>query len=477
MRIKKKNPKKPKKTNVENNMTKTFSNFDKFGLESFADDLTTYLNVESQFVDESFILSLNSEFGSGKSTFFEMWINKLKSDDTFNVVYLNAWESDFQGDPLLAIVSSLLDVLQTDEENEPIKETAGKLCKFALSIGNDVVQKFTGIDVIKAGEYAESNNDKVKKELGHACFQLYEEKGKLFKDLKTLLRDLTKKSKNSIIVIVDELDRCKPNYAIEFLDTIKHFFDIKGLVFVIGVDKKQLASSAKAMFGQELVFDEYYRKFAHRNVNLPVKSETMINRFCQKLAGEYLSKEAFQKKKRFSYAKHDEYRTEEIVDLCISFSLNARQIHEFFRITAHTLSTTQGNQSNRLLWGWQIGTFFMSILSIMNHSWYEKIGKQKMSLSEFTKFLKELNIIKNNSNAFQWGAFLYKGTFLDQPFDLLEKEFQELGIWDSSNKEEGAFQKVISNDNKGAFGYLRGRDPVLSTIYQIMEGLRTFESE
>ena len=49
-------------------MTRTFSNFDKFGLEPFADKLTTYLDVESKFVDESFVLSLNSEFGSGKST-------------------------------------------------------------------------------------------------------------------------------------------------------------------------------------------------------------------------------------------------------------------------------------------------------------------------------------------------------------------------------------------------------------------------
>ena len=75
-------------------MTRTFSDFDKFGLESFADELTTYLQVESEFVDESYVLSLNSEFGSGKSTFFEMWANKLKSaNNTFDVVYINAWES------------------------------------------------------------------------------------------------------------------------------------------------------------------------------------------------------------------------------------------------------------------------------------------------------------------------------------------------------------------------------------------------
>ena len=103
-------------------MSKTFSNFDKFGLEPFADRLTAYLQVESQFVDESFVLSLNSEFGSGKSTFFEIWANKLESaNNTFKVVYINAWESDFQGDPLLAIVSYLLKILQPSENIEPSK--------------------------------------------------------------------------------------------------------------------------------------------------------------------------------------------------------------------------------------------------------------------------------------------------------------------------------------------------------------------
>jgi len=458
-------------------MDKTFSNFDKFGLEPFADKLTTYLQVESKFVDESFVLSLNSEFGSGKSTFFEMWANKLKSDNnTFKVVYINAWESDFQGDPLLAIVSNLLCLLRPSKEIEPIKETAGKLCKFALSIGNDVVQRFTGVDVIKAGQYAESNDDIAKPEIGHACFQLYQERHNLFEKLMALLRDLTHKSEHPILIIVDELDRSRPNYAIEFLETIKHFFDISGLIFVIGVDKNQLASSAKAMFGQELDFDEYYRKFAHRNVNLPVKSQPMAEQFCRKLVAEYLSEEAFEKKTRFPYAKLDNYRTDNIVELCTAFSLNARQIHEFFRITAHVLSTT-AKSDPQLLWGWQIGTFFMTALSIKNRTLYDQIGSRKISLSEFTTFLKKLTLFNNKDarNAFWWAALLYLGAFGDQP---LEQEFQKIGVWDSSKDKEKTFQTELNGFVKGFsdWGDIPRR-PVFSEIYKTLEELRTFAEE
>lgn len=460
-------------------MTKTFSDFDKFGLESFADKLTTYLQVESKFVDESFVLSLNSEFGSGKSTFFEMWTNKLRSADCgLQVVYLNAGESDFQGDTLLAVVSALLDILKSNrkmsKDIKQIKETAGKLCKFALSIGNDVVQRFTGIDVIKAGEYAESKDNKANPELGHACFQVYQERHELFTKLRTLLQAITLKSENSILVLVDELDRCRPTYAIEFLETIKHFFDIKGLIFVIGVDKTQLASSAKALFGQELVFDEYYRKFAHRNVNLPVKSQPMTEQFCRKLVKEYLSQEAFQKKNRFPYAKHDSHRTGDIVDLCIAFSLNARQMHELFRITAHVLSITT-EPSAHLLWGWQVGAFFMTALSIQNRRLYERIGSREISLSEFTTFLKESTLFnKGKLHSFWWAELLYLGAFSDQPPDKLEQAFQKLGVWDSSGKEEGDFQNELKRFGSAFDRFGIHGDPVFSKIYEVLEGLSTF---
>lgn len=159
---------------------KTFKDFDKLGLESFADKLTDYLLTEYRFVDGSYVLSLNSEFGSGKTTFLQMWQNKLASSEgSPRVVYLNAWESDFQGDSLLALVSALLDRVEgketqkgevKSEKVESIKETAGKLCRFGLSIGNDVVQKVAGIDFIKAGEYAERKGQDTEANVGRACF-------------------------------------------------------------------------------------------------------------------------------------------------------------------------------------------------------------------------------------------------------------------------------------------------------------------
>lgn len=459
-------------------INKTFSTFDKYGLKSFADKLTLYLQVESKFVDESYVLSLNSEFGSGKSTFFEMWSNDLKTTNSiFQVVYINAWESDFQGDPLLAINFNLLKSLNSNikkEDIEPIKETTGKLCKFASSLGNDFIQNVTGLDIIKALEHTKSQDGTAKP--GNVCFQLYQEKHKLFENLKKQLRELTTKCKSPVLIIIDELDRCHPHYAIEFLETIKHIFDIRGIIFVIGVDKGQLASSAKALFGQQLDFNEYYRKFANRNVNLPVKNERMTRKFCEKLIDEYLGEEAFAKKKRFSYAKHDSYRSDNITDLCDTFSLNARQIHEFFRIISHVLSVTKKSDCY-LLWGWQVGTYFMVALSIKNFEKYLQIGTDSISLPEFTAFLKNLTLFNGDKHdGYWWATLLYLGTFGNKELDKLEIEFQKLGVWNSSGSEEKDFQKQMNYYYEEAFSGRRN-NKIFSQIYQMLEGLRTFERD
>ena len=457
--------------------SRTFSDFDKFGLESFADKLTTYLQVEAPFVDGSFVLSLNSEFGSGKTTFFEMWADKISSKDIpLGVVSLNAWHSDFQGDALLAIVSELLDnpaLKDTGTNTESIKETAGKLCKFAMSIGNDVVQKFTGINVFKAGQHAEPKDTIASSELGLACFQLYHERQEIFDELKSLLQRLASESDKTIVVIVDELDRCRPTYAVEFLEVIKHFFDIPGLVFVLGVDKRQLASSVKSLFGHELDFDEYYRKFAHRNVTLPVKSQDMTERFCKQLVYEYFSDEAFKKRERFPYIAHDQQRAEDIVELCTAFSLNARQIHEIFRITSHVLSATAKQQS-RLLWGWHIGAFFMTILSMKNNDLYHQIGQEVISLEDFTAYLKKIGLCRGiKGSRLWWANLLYLGAFGEESPKKLEPQFTSLGVWDASNENEGSFEEQLAR-SRGAYSEWRETGKVFSKIYNVLEGLKTF---
>lgn len=110
-------------------LSKFFEDFDKFNRKPFADRLTKVITKFYPFYDDAFVLSLNAPFGSGKTTFLEMWQNELINEG-YQVVYLSAWQSDFEDEPLLPIMSALI-------ENIDYGKNSGKL-KSAIrnSIGN-----------------------------------------------------------------------------------------------------------------------------------------------------------------------------------------------------------------------------------------------------------------------------------------------------------------------------------------------------
>lgn len=85
---------------------------------------------------------------------------------------------------------------------------------------------------------------------------------KLFTNINTTSNQLP------MFVFIDELDRCRPNYAIELLENIKHIFDIPGIVFVIATDSKQLSHSINAVYGQNFASERYLKRFFDQEYNL-----------------------------------------------------------------------------------------------------------------------------------------------------------------------------------------------------------------
>ena len=126
-------------------------------LHDFATRLEQFIDTEHEFVEGGLVVALSSKFGSGKSTFLKMWTSALeKNEEMPLVVTLNAWESDYNGDPLFAIVSALAEAVQEKGEAAgTLLEAAKDFGWFATAIGSQLVNKFTGIDPIAAGETAE----------------------------------------------------------------------------------------------------------------------------------------------------------------------------------------------------------------------------------------------------------------------------------------------------------------------------------
>ena len=91
-------------------------------------------------------------------------------------------------------------------------------------------------------------------------------------EFKTSLADFIVDAYNGkpFIFIIDELDRCRPNYAVSILEQIKHFFSVPNIIFVLSIDKNQLGSAVKGVYGSDsLNSEEYLRKFIDLEYSIP----------------------------------------------------------------------------------------------------------------------------------------------------------------------------------------------------------------
>jgi hypothetical protein len=224
---------------------------------------------------EGFVMSLNNAWGSGKTTFVKMWQQELKLDG-YTTLYFNAWENDFDNNPLVALLAEMKTLTITNDATfKTVVKKGAVLAKNILpgiikAIAEKHLDSATLVDIInKTGEAAteilqEEINEYAQKKKGLTDFRA---------SLEKFLHKINKKQGDNIkplIFIIDELDRCRPDYAVELLEQVKHFFSVKGVVFVLSIDKEQLCHSIKGYYGSsEFNAHEYLLRFVDLEYTLP----------------------------------------------------------------------------------------------------------------------------------------------------------------------------------------------------------------
>ncbi len=373
-------------------MTLEISTFDEDLLElsEFAERLEKFIAVEQNFVQGSLVLALSSRFGFGKTTFLNMWKNKLNCSENLEkplVISLNAWESDYYGDPLFAIISSLVDSLRNGSDSaKTLVEAAKAVGWFTTAIGGQIAKKITGIDAIAAGDFAEKKTPSKASEILPAdAFSIFQGRKQAMIHLQQSIKDFVSDSGGRVLFLVDELDRCRPDYAISYLETIKHIFDVSGAVFILAADRQQLENSAKTAFGPDLDFEEYYRKFIHREVILPPISETGYEKIAENYVSYYLERNGL----RNCFMETGSNQVNYIVTLVSALKLTPRQIQEMFRIIGHLFEVTEEHRGN-LLWNLGVGSIAMASLKVGNPRVYRLIGSQQFDPQAALDLLKNL---------------------------------------------------------------------------------------
>lgn len=223
--------------------------------------------------DESnLVVNINAEWGAGKTYFTKRLAQSISL--AHPTVYIDAWKEDFSDDPLLTVFSSIKDQLtgQSDKFTTLLNKTIeniGPLLKTATPLLLEgLVKKFTGVE----------NFSDLTKDLSAKLLELHSEKSTKIDTIKngisTWVRYIKQKDgitnkQLPLFIIIDELDRCRPDFAISLLEITKHIFNIPGVIFIISTDTQQLQHSIKVIYGTDFSASHYLSRFFDRRFLLP----------------------------------------------------------------------------------------------------------------------------------------------------------------------------------------------------------------
>ncbi|MGD9712945.1 MAG: P-loop NTPase fold protein [Thermomicrobiales bacterium] len=224
-----------------------------------------------------FVMALDAPWGTGKTTFVRMLEAELIRSG-FACINFNAWQVDYVTDPLVALVSAIEQVdLKAGDKGAVFREGFKKVSRVT-----GLVAKRGAIATAKAITLGalelDAEIERLAAELAGgltsdvvAAFQRERQLLETFRrELESAIGLLAKsEKKGTLIFIVDELDRCRPTFAIELLERIKHLFDVPNIIFLLALDKGQLEASAAKVYGERIDAVEYLRRFIDLEFSLP----------------------------------------------------------------------------------------------------------------------------------------------------------------------------------------------------------------
>ena len=245
-------------------------------------------------VDGPCVIAVDASWGAGKTTFLKMW-GRLLRDNSFPVAEFNAWETDHSGDPFVPLTSEITGAIQNwsgPSVNQQLETAKRNSLEILQKAAPDVIRAAAAFIPFVGGE------------VGNVLSSLAEEKIKGYQQAQLSISSFKSELQNlantlwesaghkPLVVLIDELDRCRPLYAIELLETGKHIFSVDRIVFVIAVNRSELAKSVKVLYGNEFGADDYLRRFFDVEIRLP---EPERDDFIQHMLGssgfyEYLAR-------------------------------------------------------------------------------------------------------------------------------------------------------------------------------------------
>lgn len=247
--------------------------------QDFVDQVKNIIEIMSSQKKNS-CFAINGGWGVGKSFILEALEKQLAvipNEDTMDkylIFHYNCWQYDYYDEPLVAIVASILDAIEekvhliSDESKAIFKGVLKAIGSGLLHKASTFVQDKTGINTNEIIEVIKEGNVEAatKIEENNAYDANFIFKNALI-SLQKEIRELSKYQ--TVLFVVDELDRCLPQYTIKVLERLHHVFDgIPNVQVLMSIDKSQLTHTIKQIFGEQTDVNKYLAKFIKFEINL-----------------------------------------------------------------------------------------------------------------------------------------------------------------------------------------------------------------
>jgi len=231
------------------------------------------------------VIAIDAQWGDGKTWIATELARRLRGPDgTRPVVSIDVFRYDHHDDPFAVIAAAIYEALKPNSAvKKKFLEAAGAVLKSAAPVaakaGITLGARAIGLSADDTDELAKGAVGALKESVGsfsekavEKLFASYSATERIQKNFMQMLSDLTKELEHPLVVLVDELDRCRPSFALEVLERIKHLFGAENVVFVLFWNSRSIHESIRHTYGPGTDATNYLAKFVA--FSIPLELET-----------------------------------------------------------------------------------------------------------------------------------------------------------------------------------------------------------
>lgn len=400
-------------------------------------------------VADPVVLAVDGPWGSGKSHFLKRWVgaHTVENGGTATTVYFDAFANDYLDDPLIGLTGAIGDRLPPGQPQRNWKKAkkvvatvARPALRIAAAFATAGVTEVTGPLIDAAVEAA----GKEAQDAAEAFWRREDGRRAAMLQFRAALSEITKEGK-PLIIVVDELDRCRPDYALSVLEVIKHFFAVERVHFILGVNLEALEQIVNVRYGTGINASDYLKRFVSLSLSLPQHVGNDLSAHASICYFRATAKEM-----------GIEPKMSEVAGDLLSMTLKGTQIslRDIEKVLTRLVLLPQKKEFHRFYSGYQTLIISLVLWQVLKPELFRRALKRKLTVAEIEEFFGMTeDMLKRDSETYKHDAYFLRGVWqlvLTGTVDVEEDKAHFAKTLDSFGRI-GRVMEMLERDYFGLF--------------------------